>query len=162
MTINSILSLCWTTNYNFTGEWLRAEVPCCTCQSRHNSASSLYLALPEKSRRNKIFRICLKYHIIEVYNILLFLLFLQRQTFVQGKHYLFLEVTSQLHRQLVPLQVLICLRRTLNILAILKWLIPIIWLSPALAYVPACCQRWAGPCKHSKQGLKQMIFLVCN
>ena len=38
-------------------------------------------------------------------------------------------------------------------------LIPIIWLSPALAYVPACCQRWAGPCKHSKQGLKQMIFL---
>ena len=105
MTINSILSLCWTTNYNLTGEWLRAEVPCCTCQSRHNSASSLYLALPETSRRNKIFRICLKYHVIGVYKILLFLLFLQRQTFVQGKHYLFLEVTSQLHRQLVPLQV---------------------------------------------------------
>lgn len=41
---------------------------------------------------------------------------------------------------------------------ILKWYRLYIWLSPALAYVPACCQRWAGPCKHSKQGLKQMSF----
>ena len=139
MTINSILSLCWTTNYNYnlTGKWLRAEVPCCTCQSRHNSASSLYLALPEKSRRDSIFRICLKYHIIGVYKILLFLLFLQRQTFVQGKHYLFLEVTSQLHRQLVPLQVLICLPRTLNILAILNWYQLYGYLQPWLMYLLA-------------------------
>ena len=137
MTINSILSLCWTTNYNFTGEWLRAEVPCCTCQSRHNSASSLYLALPEKSRRNKIFCICLENHIIGVYKILLFLPFLQRQTFVQGKHYLFLEVTSQLHRQLVPLQVLICLPRTLNILAILNWYQLYGYLQPWLMYLLA-------------------------
>ena len=86
----------WYLTHFITGEWLCSEVPCSSGKSCCNFAPGFYPSLPEKGISNMFHpsgSLAIDCHCCKQF------------LWWQGKHYLFLEVTSQLHRQLVPLQV---------------------------------------------------------